>query len=119
MQDVHGPSQRTTEHRVEDTGRLGKTAQGTARHAEHALDLLKGAGLLKGAQRLAVGVEHEEEKQGQVLVHVQDAAPGAVTPATGVVETFQQPRDLLEILESAEFVLLDPVSLWVAPASYY
>jgi hypothetical protein len=47
------------ERRVEDAGGLREAAQGTARHAEHTLDLLEGAGLLKAAQGLADGVEHE------------------------------------------------------------
>jgi len=104
------------ECRVEDAGRLRETAEAGTRHAEHALDLLEGAGLLKAAKGLADGVEHEEEQQGHVLVHVQVAVPGTVTPATGLVEAFQKARDLLEILEPDDLVFLDFVSLFVGHA---
>jgi hypothetical protein len=77
-----------------------------------------GAGLLKAAQGLADGVEHEEEQPGHVLVHEEGAVMGAVAPAPGVVEAFQKSGDLLEVLESRELFFLDFVSFFVGHACY-
>jgi hypothetical protein len=112
------PDEALHERRVEDAGGLRETAQGTARYAEYALDLLEGTGLLKAAQGLADGVEHEEEQQGHVLVHVEGAVMGAVAPAPGVVEAFQKARDLLEILESLKIGFLNLTSFWMCHAYY-
>ena len=106
------------EQAIEDAGGLREAAEGGARDAQDPLDLPELAGLLESAEGLADGVEHEEQEERQVLVHVEPAVVGAVAGAAVLMETREESADLLEILETEELGLLDCVSFGLAHDSY-
>ena len=65
------------------------------------------AGLLESAQRLDDGVEEVEKDEHAILIVVQDAIAGAIAFAADVVETFEQRREPVEVLQAAHVLLLD------------
>ena len=95
-----------------------EASQAGPRHPQQPLDLLEFAGLLEGPEGLADRVEHLQQHQGQVLVHVEASVAGAVAPAAGVMEAFEKTGDLLEVLEARQVAFFDLASFGMAHAPY-
>ena len=78
------------------------------------LHLLEFAGLLDAAQRSDDRIEQVEQQEHAVLVEMQLAIARRVALAGVVVQTLQQRRELVEVLESGDIGLLD---LWLGAGS--
>ena len=96
---------------VEDRRGLRQTAKGCTWDAELFLYLFQFAGLLQGPQGRANGVEHVQQEQADVLVHVKDSVARTVSLASGVAKRFQHSGDGLEVLETLKFVFFYFMSL--------
>lgn len=103
---------------VEDRRGLGQAAQGRPRDAELALDFLQFAGLLQGPQGRTDRIEHVQQEQRDVLIHVQASVARPVSFAADVVKRIEHSRDGLEILEALHFVLFDLMP-FVTHARYF
>ena len=89
---------------VEDGRGLRQTAQGGPWNAELFLNLLEFAGLLKGPQGRADRIEHIQQEQRDVLIHVKASVADKVSLASNVTKRLQHGRNGLEILEALKFV---------------
>ena len=68
------------------------------------------AGLLQSAKRYADGIEHIQQQEKHVLIHVQQAIVRAITLAGRAMQTLQQPANHLEVLEAFKVSLFHLVA---------
>ena len=92
---------------IEDGDRFGQRTERGSRAAQLLLHVLKFAGLLQAANRLDDGVEKEEQNQHAILIVMQRPIAGAIPLAADVMETVEQGRELIEVLQAADVLLLD------------
>ena len=96
------------QHPVAIKNRRGfrQTAKGRAGDAELLLHLLEFAGLLQGPQGRTDGIEHVQQQQRDVLIHVQDSIARTISLAPDVTKRLEYFGNHLEILEALEFMFL-------------
>jgi hypothetical protein len=94
---------------VEDRGGFGQTAQRGPGNPQLLLHLLQLAGLLQRTQGGTDRVEHIQQQQGDILIHVQEAIAGPIPGAADGVELLQQTGEDPEVLEPLQFLRCDLV----------
>jgi hypothetical protein len=62
---------------------------------------------LQRPQGRADRVEHVQQQQRDILIHVQQTIAGPIPRTADLVESLQQARNGLEVLEPLQLVLLD------------
>ena len=91
----------------EDRRRFRKRSQRGSGTTQLFLNLLQFARLLHAPQRSHNRIEEEQKQEHAILVVVQITVPGAISLATVIVQSPQQRRELIEVLEPRDIWLLD------------
>ena len=90
---------------VKHARRLGQRTEQCPPAAQPLLYLFQFAGLFHRAQRADDGVKEKEQFEHAELIKVQATIAGAVAFAAGIMQSAQQRRQLVEVLQAGHVLL--------------